>query len=132
MSTHGPVEPEYLGAGGVPPQSEGGGSAAGRGRRAGLVAAAAAAVVVAVGAGAYGVVQLLAGGSSPATAVPADAVAYLSLDLDPSAAQKLEAFKILRKFPSIKEGARQPRRHPQGGLRGDPQGRRLREARLRP
>ena len=87
----------------MPPQSEEGGSAAGRGRRAGLVAAAAAAVVVAVGAGAYGVVQLLAGGSSPATAVPADAVAYVSLDLDPSAAQKIEAFKILRKFPSFKK-----------------------------
>ena len=103
MSTHGPVEPEYLGAGGASPQPQEGGSGAGRGRRTGLVAAAAAAAVVAVGAGAYGVVQLLAGGSSPATAVPADAVAYVSLDLDPSAAQKIEAFKILRKFPSIKK-----------------------------
>jgi hypothetical protein len=55
-----------------------------------------------VGVGAYGVVQLMAGGSSPATAVPATAVAYVSLDLDPSATQKIEAFKILRKFPALK------------------------------
>jgi len=112
MSTHGPVEPEYLGAG-VPPQPDPAGSGptgsgpgrsgSGRRRRSGLVAAAAAAVVVAVGAGAYGVVQLLAGGSSPATAVPADAVAYVSLDLDPSAAQKIEAFRILRKFPAARK-----------------------------
>jgi hypothetical protein len=67
------------------------------------VAGAAVAVVAAVGVGAYGVVQLMAGGSSPATAVPADAVGYVSLDLDPSASQKIEAFKILRKFPAIKE-----------------------------
>lgn len=103
MSTHGPVEPEYLGAGGPPPEPQRHAVGAGRRHRAGLVAAAAAAVVVAVGAGAYGVVQLLAGGSSPATAVPADAVAYVSLDLDPSAAQKIEAFKILRKFPAARK-----------------------------
>ena len=56
-----------------------------------------------MGVGAYGVVQLMAGGSSAATAVPADAVGYVSLDLDPSASQKIEAFKILRKFPAIKK-----------------------------
>ena len=104
MSTNvpGQSEPEYLEPGsgpadsGEPPRSS-------RGRRTGLVAGAAVAVVAAVGVGAYGVVQLMAGGSSPATAVPADAVGYVSLDLDPSASQKIEAFKILRKFPAIKE-----------------------------
>ena len=107
MTTNDPgPEPEYLGsrpddsadatsAGGTPPRRHG--------RRTGLVAAAAVAVVAAVGAGAYGVVQLMAGGSSPATAVPADAVGYVSLDLDPSASQKIEAFKILRKFPALKK-----------------------------
>lgn len=55
-----------------------------------------------MGAGAYGVVQLMAGGAPAASAVPADAVAYVSLDLDPSASQKIEAFKILRKFPAVK------------------------------
>ena len=103
MSTHGPTQPEYLGAGDMPPESHETASRSGQGRRAGLVAAVAVAVVAAVGAGAYGMVQLLSGGSSAATAVPADAVAYVSLDLDPTASQKIEAFKILRKFPSIEK-----------------------------
>jgi hypothetical protein len=104
MSTIDPAssEPEYLGPdtpGDLPPEPPTGA----RGRRAGVVAAAAVAVVAAVGAGAYGVVQLMAGGSPAAAAVPADAVGYVSLDLDPSASQKIEAFKMLRKFPSIKK-----------------------------
>ncbi len=105
-------QPEYLGSdspagptSGTPTDPAGGatgGSGTG-GRRTALVAGAAVAVVAAVGVGAYGVVSLLAGGDSPATAVPANTVAYLSLDLDPSASQKVEAFKILRKFPGIKK-----------------------------
>ena len=96
MNVPGQSQPEYLEPGsgpadsGEPPRSS-------RGRRTVLVAAAAVAVVAAVGVGAYGVVQLMSGGSSPATAVPADAVGYVSIDLDPSASQKIEAFKILRK-----------------------------------
>jgi hypothetical protein len=58
--------------------------------------------VAAVGAGAYGVSQFMSGGSSPATAVPANAIAYVSLDLDPSGAQKIEAIKIMRKFPGLR------------------------------
>ena len=103
MSTHGPTQPEYLGAGGPPPEPDETAPKPARARRTGLVAAAAVAVVAAVGAGTYGMVQLLSGGSSAATAVPADAVAYVSLDLDPTASQKIEAFKILRKFPAIKK-----------------------------
>src|SRR3954447_5171371 len=102
MTSHvpGQPEPEYLGADApvaVPAKRPGGGA-----RRA-LVATAAVAVVAAAGAGAYAVAQMMSGGESPATAVPATAVAYASLDLDPSAAQKIEAFKILRKFPAIKK-----------------------------
>ena len=33
---------------------------------------------------------------------PGDAIAYVSLDLDPSASQKIEAIKILRKFPGLR------------------------------
>jgi hypothetical protein len=104
MSTNvpGSSEPEFLG-----PDSPAAGTTkpprGGTGRRTGIIAAAAVAVVAAVGAGAYGVVQLMAGGSSPATAVPADALGYVSLDLDPSASQKIEAVKILRKFPGLKK-----------------------------
>jgi hypothetical protein len=108
MTTNDPgPEPEYLGAdrpdAPTDSSSPGGTTPGGRGRRTGLVAAAAVAVVAAVGAGAYGVVSLMSGGSSPATAVPADAVGYVSLDLDPSASQKIEAFRILRKFPALKK-----------------------------
>lgn len=102
MSTNVPSEPEYLQPGSGPAGS-GEPPTPGRGRRSGLVAGAAVAVVAAVGVGAYGVVQLMAGGGSPASAVPADAVGYVSLDLDPSASQKVEAFKILRKFPAVKK-----------------------------
>ena len=74
-----------------------------RGRSRGVVAVAALGVLAVTGAGAYGLAQLMGGGDAPATAVPADALAYLSLDLDPSAEQKVEALKTLRKFPAIKE-----------------------------
>ena len=102
MSTNDPgqPQPEYVGAE-TPPS--GSGEPPRHGRRTAVIAAVAVAVVAAVGAGAYGVLQLMSGGSSPATAVPADAVGYVSLDLDPSATQKIEAFKILRKFPAIRD-----------------------------
>ncbi len=101
-----PGQPEYLGPGGPAPTADGsaadGGSSGGI-RRTGLVALASAAVVLALGAGAYAMVQLLSGGSSPASAVPGDAIGYVSVDLDPSASQKIEAIKILRKFPALKD-----------------------------
>jgi len=93
-------EPEFLGSGTAEPDRP---ARRRPGRRTGVVAGAAVAVVAALGAGAYGVVQLMSGGDAPTSAVPADAVGYVSLDLDPSAAQKIEAIKILRKFPSLKE-----------------------------
>src|SRR4051812_18052641 len=104
-----PGQPEYLGPGGPGPSSTDdpagtrGDGGAGGVRRTGLVALASVAVVLALGAGAYAMVQLLSGGSSPASAVPADAIGYVSLDLDPSASQKIEAIKILRKFPALKD-----------------------------
>ena len=47
--------------------------------------------------------QLMGGGTAPAAAVPEDALAYVSLDLDPSAGQKLEALSTLRKFPALRD-----------------------------
>ncbi len=102
MNVPGASEPEFLGPDSPAPddtEPPRGGS----GKRTGVVALAAVAVVAAVGAGAYGVVQLMSGGSSPATAVPADALGYVSLDLDPSASQKIEAVKIMRKFPGLRK-----------------------------
>jgi hypothetical protein len=101
MSTNDPSQPEYLGSDGPAPGSPDGARARPR-RRTGLLAGVVVATVAAVGAGAYGVLQLMSGGSSPASAVPASAIGYVSLDLDPSAAQKIEAVKILRKFPGLR------------------------------
>lgn len=72
-------------------------------RRTATVGIAAAAVLGVAGAGAWGVAQFLDGGTAAAAAVPADALAYVSLDLDPSGGQKLEAARTLREFPAIKE-----------------------------
>lgn len=100
MSTNEP-QPEYLGS--APTSADGSGPGSGRrARRTGIIVTAVVVVVAAVGAGAYAVGQLMSGGTSPASAVPAAAVAYASLDLDPSAAQKIEAVKILRKFPGLR------------------------------
>lgn len=70
-------------------------------RRWGAVAAVAGGVALAAGVGGWGVAQLLAGGDGPASAVPSTAVAYLSVDLDPSATQKIEALRMLKKFPAL-------------------------------
>ncbi|MDN5855094.1 MAG: DUF3352 domain-containing protein, partial [Actinomycetia bacterium] len=43
------------------------------------------------------------GGPQPAEAVPSDAMAYVRLDLDPSAEQKLNAMSLLDKFPAFEE-----------------------------
>src|SRR6476620_11914073 len=85
--------------GAAAPEQTNDGSGPRRGRRTGLVAGAVVAVTAAIGVGAYGVAQLMSGGAAPATAVPADALGYVSLDLDPSASQKIEAISMLRKFP---------------------------------
>jgi hypothetical protein len=66
----------------------------------GLVAAG---VVGVVAAGSWAAVSFLSTGSQPAEAVPADALAYVSIDLDPSAGQKLEAVRIAQKFPALKQ-----------------------------
>ncbi len=87
-------EPEYLGSPAAAPRT---------GPRWGLVGGAAVAVVAMVAAGGWGLAQLMAAPGSPADAVPADALAYLSLDLDPSASQKIAAIRTLQKFPALKE-----------------------------
>lgn len=73
-------------------------------RRWSAIGAATAGVVGMVALGGWGAYALLAGGGDqPANVVPADAVGYVSLDLDPSAAQKVELFQILNKFPALEK-----------------------------
>jgi hypothetical protein len=92
------AQPEYLGSG--PSRTD---PAQRPPRRWGTVAAVVGGVALAAGVGGWGVAQLLAGGAGPASAVPSIAVAYLSVDLDPSATQKIEALRMLKKFPALDE-----------------------------
>lgn len=98
-STPGPTdgsnpEVEYLGEQPAAPAKR---------RRTGIVVAAAVGAVAAAGAGAWAVTQFMSGGDAAATAVPAGALGYVSLDLDPDGGQKIEAVQTLRKFPAIRE-----------------------------
>jgi hypothetical protein len=88
--------PEYL-------PDEQAGSKPRSGGRTALLGAAAVAVAGVVGLGGWAAVSLMSTGSQPAEAVPANALGYVSLDLDPSASQKIEAIKMLRKFPALEK-----------------------------
>ena len=74
-------------------------------RRFGWAAAAGAGVLVLalVGGVAYGLSALSGSGKQPEEALPAGAFLYADLDLDPSAGQKVDAFRFLRKFPELKK-----------------------------
>ena len=75
----------------------------GNGGRAGLVIGGAVAAVVLLGAAAWGAWSFFATGPQPAEALPDSTVAYVSVDLDPSGGQKIEAVRTLRKFPAFKD-----------------------------
>ena len=97
----GPSGPEYLEQGGgepVPPSSSGG-----HGRRTALIAGGAVVLLAAAGAGTWAAMSFLGSGASPTEALPSGTLAYASVDLDPSGSQKIEAFRMLEKFPAIKE-----------------------------
>jgi len=73
-------------------------------RRALIITVVAALVVGVLGAGAWAAYSFLSGaGPRPEEALPASTVAVASIDLDPSAGQKIAAIKTIRKFPSLKK-----------------------------
>jgi len=75
-----------------------------RGRRTAVVALVALVVSAVLGGGAFAVYTVFFdGGPQPAEVLPVSTVAVLSIDLDPSAGQKIEALKTIRKFPRLKE-----------------------------
>ncbi len=75
-----------------------------RGRRAVVVGAVAVGVLAVLGGGAAAAVFLLGGhGPQPEEVLPASTLAEVSVDLDPSASQKLAAYQTLRKFPALKK-----------------------------
>lgn len=89
--------PEYLG--GAPADS----ARSSRGRRTTLAAVGGVLAVGVVGAGAWAAWSFFATGPQPAQALPASTLGYVSVDLDPSGGQKIEALRTLRKFPAFKD-----------------------------
>ncbi|MCX6405799.1 MAG: DUF3352 domain-containing protein [Propionibacteriales bacterium] len=59
--------------------------------------------VAAVGGGAYAWTQLSGGGTQPHDVLPADTIAYVRLDLDPSASQKIDLFRLARRVPELSQ-----------------------------
>ena len=77
--------------------------AAPRGRRTGLVVGGVVAALVLGGGAVFAAQKLSGGGAQPADVLPSDAYAYLRLDIDPSAGQKIAAVRFLGKLPQVKD-----------------------------
>lgn len=77
-------------------------SGGGNGKRVALGIGAVVAVA-AVGGGAYAWTQLSGGGTQPHDVLPADTIAYVRLDLDPSASQKIDLFRLARRVPELSQ-----------------------------
>ena len=67
-----------------------------------VVAGVVALVAALIGGITYGAASLSGGGAQPEDALPAGAVAFAKVDLDPAAGQKIDAIRFLRKFPSMR------------------------------
>ena len=91
------------GNGGVAEEIEGPGGGSGPGTRRGLVVGGAVAAVLLVGGGVWAWGAWFNQGSQPADALPADTLAYVAIDLDPTGQQKVEALRTLKKFPAFEE-----------------------------
>lgn len=87
---------EYLESGRGEPQPP-------RGRRTVWLVGGAVGVLAVVGAGAWAAWSFFSTGPQPAEALPASTIVYASIDLDPGGAQKIEALRTLREFPSFKD-----------------------------
>ncbi len=91
---------EYLEHGGgqplTPAASSGGG-----GKKLALAGVGVVAVLGLVGGGLWAASSYFGTGDQPAQALPAGTLGYVSIDLDPSGEQKLEALRTLQKFPAF-------------------------------
>src|SRR6478672_8326731 len=100
----GPQGPEYLEQGGgsrVAPASQP--RSGGSGKKPALIAGGAIAALLLVGGGIWAATWYCGTGAQPAEALPDSTIAYVSIDLDPSGAQKIEAVKMLNKFPAFRD-----------------------------
>jgi hypothetical protein len=77
-----------------------------RGRTVALVGGIVAIVGLGAG-GAWAWQQVGGGGAQPESVMPASAMAFVKVDLDPSGGQKLDAIRFARKFPKAKDEVRE-------------------------
>lgn len=68
-----------------------------------IVGVGALAAVALAGGATWAALTLSGGGPQPSEALPGETIAYASIDLDPSAGQKVEAIRTLNKFPAFKD-----------------------------
>jgi hypothetical protein len=98
-----PGGPEYLDQSGGRPLEPSDPDGSGGARRTTLVAVGAIAGLLAVGGGVWAAMSFFASGPQPSEVLPSSTLGYASVDLDPSGGQKIEAFRMLDKFPAIKK-----------------------------
>jgi len=91
---------EYLEHGGGAPL--GPGQPRSRNLRPVLMGGAVVAALAVAGGAAWAAMSFLSTGAQPAEALPASTLGYVSIDLDPDGAQKIEAVRTLNKFPAFK------------------------------
>jgi hypothetical protein len=96
-------QPEYLEQGGGAPLVREQGSGGGGGRRKAVLVGVGVLALAAVGGGVWAATSFLGTGSQPTEALPAATLGYASIDLDPSGGQKIEAIRMLNKFPAFKD-----------------------------
>jgi hypothetical protein len=99
---------EWIGSSQPPPDepgaSAGDTSGAGGGRRKWLVPVAAVVVVALIAGGGFAAYSTLSGGGEqPADAIPSTAIGYARVDLDPSADQKINMVRLLRRVPEFEK-----------------------------
>ena len=68
-----------------------------------LIGGAAVAAVAVAGGAAWAAMSFFSTGEQPAAALPAGTLAYAGIDLDPSGGQKIEALRMLNKFPAFED-----------------------------
>jgi hypothetical protein len=68
-----------------------------------VIAVVALVGAAAVGGAAWAAWSFFATGAQPAEALPASTLGYVSIDLDPSGGQKIEALRTLKQFPAFED-----------------------------
>lgn len=77
----------------------------GKALRTGLLAGGGVLALALVGGGAWAAMSFFSTGAQPSEALPAGTLGYVSVDLDPSGGQKIEAVRTLNKFPKFTDVA---------------------------